>query len=266
MNDHWHNGVQVAKDIVFEFLHEMKQILNKKFYGLYIHGSLAMGCFNPNRSDIDILVVTKECLTVEEKRALAAKCLRLSNHPFPIEVSILHLDDLENWVHPCRFEFHYSEYWRNRYEDDLVSGTNHFLHSNIQRDADLAAHITILNQRGICIEGEPIIEVFPKIPVEDYLSSILGDFQDCLENVETTPVYCILNMVRVYWFLKEDVVSSKEEAGDWGKTYFPKEIALPIYKAVENYRNENVIYMFEQYELDSIKQYFSKHIHKLLPE
>ncbi len=36
---------------------EYQQILSDKYIGLYVHGSLAMDCFNSEQSDIDFLVV-----------------------------------------------------------------------------------------------------------------------------------------------------------------------------------------------------------------
>ena len=33
-------------------------IFGKDLTGVYLHGSLAMGCFNPQKSDIDLMVVT----------------------------------------------------------------------------------------------------------------------------------------------------------------------------------------------------------------
>src|SRR4030067_368749 len=38
-------------------------ILIKQFIGMYLYGSLALGDFNPNRSDIDFLIVTEKVLS-----------------------------------------------------------------------------------------------------------------------------------------------------------------------------------------------------------
>ena len=45
-------------------------ILGDKLVGIYVHGSLAFGCFHYDTSDIDFLVVIKSSLTVEEKTML----------------------------------------------------------------------------------------------------------------------------------------------------------------------------------------------------
>ena len=90
--------------------------------------------------------------------------MHFSNSPYPVEISFLNYEQLKTWQHHCPFEFHYSEFCRERIEYDLLSGTFKFMHGNIRTDADLAAHITIIKKRGICINGKPIREVFPLIP------------------------------------------------------------------------------------------------------
>jgi predicted nucleotidyltransferase len=59
--------------IVTLFKEEIKQNL----LGIYLHGSLAMGCFNPSRSDIDFIVVVKEKLTTINHKRIASMFLSL---------------------------------------------------------------------------------------------------------------------------------------------------------------------------------------------
>ncbi len=39
---------------------QCKEIFTTKLVGVYLHGSMAMGCFNPEKSDIDLIIVIKE--------------------------------------------------------------------------------------------------------------------------------------------------------------------------------------------------------------
>ncbi|AMX85132.1 MULTISPECIES: aminoglycoside adenylyltransferase domain-containing protein [Geobacillus] len=262
-----YNWVTCPSDIrnfVFRILSETKEIVKQDFIGFYIHGSLAMGGFNPNSSDIDILVITSKSMTIENKRKLAKLFLSCSNNPFPVEISFLNEEQLKNWRHPCPFDFHYSEFWRERYEDDLVTGSYQYLNGDIKTDADLAAHLTITTNRGVCVEGKPIEEVFPSIPRSHYISSIMGDFQDCLENIEEDPIYCTLNLIRVFWYLKEGIISSKLEAGNWALLTFPREIKNTIKKVVNSYANEHDTYDFERDELLILKNYISSNVQELL--
>lgn len=38
----------------------LREKLSDSVIGIYLHGSMAMGCFNPAQSDIDLLVITRE--------------------------------------------------------------------------------------------------------------------------------------------------------------------------------------------------------------
>ncbi len=45
------------------FLENVRVVLGNYFVGMYLFGSLAMGGFDKNRSDIDFLIVTEEKLS-----------------------------------------------------------------------------------------------------------------------------------------------------------------------------------------------------------
>ncbi|KGX83400.1 aminoglycoside adenylyltransferase domain-containing protein [Pontibacillus marinus] len=264
MSFNWETCSSDIKDFILNLHKEITKIINDNMVGFYIHGSVAMGGFNPISSDVDILVVTEKPITVVTKRKLAKLFLTCSNSPYPVEISFLNLDQLKYWKHPCPFDFHYSETWRERYENDLLRGTYYFLNGDVKTDSDLAAHITITNNRGICIVGAPIIDVFPIVPRSDYISSIVGDFKDCLENIEEDPIYCTLNLIRVYWYLKEGVISSKQEAGNWGLGTFPKEFSMTVKKVVDCYANHKNAYELEKDELLLLRDYISDRVQKLL--
>lgn len=53
-------------EILNKIVGSYKDILKDNLVGIYIHGSLAMNCFNPKSSDIDFLVVIKEKPTFSE--------------------------------------------------------------------------------------------------------------------------------------------------------------------------------------------------------
>ena len=252
------------KDFIFNLQRKIAEIIKDDLIGFYIHGSLAMGGFNLNSSDIDVLAVTNKSMTVDVKRALAKLFLTYSSSPYPLEITFLNKEQLIEWQHPCQYDFHFSEFWRERYVDDLLNGTDKFLNGHVQTDADLAVHITITNYRGVCVKGKPIDEVFPQIPASDYLLSIMGDFKECLENIEEDPIYCTLNMIRVYMYLQEGVISSKLEAGKWGRSTFPKEMKNTIKKVVECYTNDKNRYNFEKGELVLLKNYLSGQVQRLL--
>ncbi|MGG0670982.1 aminoglycoside adenylyltransferase domain-containing protein [Sporosarcina koreensis] len=256
----WETCSPEVKDFICDVKKGIQKIIIEDFVGFYIHGSLAMGGFNPNSSDIDILVVTNKAMDVKVKRLLAQFFLGYSNSPFPVEISFLNKNQLKDWQHPCPFDFHYSEFWRERYQDDLIWNTFKFLNKDSSIDADLAAHITITNHRGICVDGDSIDKVFPIVPRKDYISSIAADFLDCLRNIEDEPVYCSLNLMRVFWYLKEGVISSKQEAGNWGLKILPQDLQITLKKAINIYTGKKDNSPFVKNELFFLRDYIAEKV------
>src|SRR5947209_4691694 len=102
----WPDCPRAVRDQVEHFVAAVRQILPEELQGAYLHGSLAMGCFNPERSDIDLLFVTQHRMPAETKRRLAELTLCCSNAPRPIESSFLRRQDMHPWQYPTPFDFH----------------------------------------------------------------------------------------------------------------------------------------------------------------
>ena len=49
--------------------------------GVYLHGSVALGAFQPASGDLDVLVVVKDALTIETKLKIAIFYERSSKNP-----------------------------------------------------------------------------------------------------------------------------------------------------------------------------------------
>jgi predicted nucleotidyltransferase len=197
------------------FVEATQSQLGELLVGIYLHGSLAMGCFNPQRSDIDLLVVTTQRLMPTQKHDIAQMLLSISNQPHPFELSILAWDDLHPWRYPTPYDFHYSEDWRERLTNDLANGAWQSWQHADAGDPDLAGHVMITRKRGICLFGRAIVEVFPEVPEEDYTASIRADIAWAWTRAQENPVYFVLNLCRTIAWLREKYVLSKEEGAIW---------------------------------------------------
>jgi predicted nucleotidyltransferase len=208
---------QLLSDLVAE----CTDLLGDNLVGIYLHGSLAMGCFNPDSSDVDFLVVSSDRLTPEKRRETAKAMLRLSEHAPPkgLEMSVITERELLDVKHPTPFEFHFSTAWIEQYRNDTFD----YSRDNLV-DGDLAAHLTIIKVRGIVLYGQAIDALFPDIPEHYYRDSILGDAREILENLSSTtsypsdwstPVYNVLNLCRVRTYLEAGLITSKREGGEW---------------------------------------------------
>ncbi|TLS38038.1 DUF4111 domain-containing protein [Pseudalkalibacillus caeni] len=133
-------------------------------------------------------------------------------------------------------------------------------------DPDLAAHITILLKRGITLSGQKAADVFPEVPLEDYLDAIMDDFESAREQIVDTPIYSILNLCRVYSFVKSGSILSKKEGGKWGAGMLPEpfnrtaEKAYLIYsgKVYEDCFSDDLLLAFSDYVFQKVNELLSE--------
>ena len=201
-------------DLLSRIRNEYQRILGPKLTGIYVHGSIAFGCFRWETSDIDFLVVVESNLTMDEKEALiltllALDCLAPSKG---FEMSVILRSVCRPFADPTPFELHYSNAHRASYQRDL-SGTCQMLQGT---DPDLAAHMTVVNHVGIVLCGAPVKTVFAPVPRQSYLRSIWYDVENAAEEVGCDPVYYVLNLCRVLAYLEDGLVLSKAQGGEWG--------------------------------------------------
>lgn len=136
---------------------------------------------------------------------------------------------------------------------------------NEGHDADLAAHISVLLNRGVTLEGAPADRVFPRIPRADFISSIQSDYNECLMTYMDKPVYALLNMLRFYWYLKEGCILSKVEAGERAYEDFPESLHPTINSLLYHYQvKETDKQPVEKQELAALKNLIDDKIKEFL--
>ncbi len=259
----WATCSDVLRTQINNLTDTLQEELLSNLIGVYLHGSLAMGCFNPQRSDIDLLVVTQQGLTVETKREIAQYLLASSLSPAPIEISFLVQEQIHPFRHPLPYDLHYSEDWRERHTLSLATGTWRAWNDETRHDADLATHLTVVRARGICLYGKPILAMFPAVPPEYYIASIVGDFDDANVQRQTGPVYFVLNACRVSAYLREGHISSKDEGGAWGLQALPSELHGVIEQALGMYRGNLVNTPFDDTSLTQFARYMEQYIYSV---
>jgi streptomycin 3"-adenylyltransferase len=218
-----------------QITHQLCENIADDMVGVYLHGSLAMGCFNPTSSDIDLLVVTSTSLSDDARRGVLMTLLEHSATPHPVEISILHYTQITPWRHPAPYDLHFSEMHRNYYTQALLNPG--VLPPVGGVDIDLAAHFTVLATRGICLCGAPI-DVLPiAVPWADYVDSLKSDFEWSQRPDAANTVYAVLNACRILAAVVERRVLSKAEGGRWALMQFPPcfhtllEQAMAVYGA-----------------------------------
>jgi predicted nucleotidyltransferase len=231
----WKNCPEPVNQLINDILRHYQTVLGDNITGFYLHGSLAMDCFNPLLSDLDFLAIVRRRLKVKEKRAIIGYLLTLSeNSPVKgVEMSIVREKYLRNFVYPTPFELHYSNEWYERYQTGQVD------YSGQNSDEDLAAHFVMTRERGVCLFGKPTKEMFPEIPRPLYVKSLLSDAQWLYQQAEKYPLTATLNLCRILAFLKANKITSKKEGAKWALSNLPQEFSPLIVSALRCYSNTN---------------------------
>lgn len=197
---------------------EVRDLLGANLRAMYVYGSLAFECYNPARSDVDVLVIMHRRMAPETRRALSAFLRRLAETS-PLEISFLARADLEPWQYPTPFDYHFSR------EEELHD----------RADEYFATEIANARARGVALVGPPPTDVLPAVPDEDFLDAIEKDLVWARERVDERPGYTVLNGCRVLAFRRERRVMSKAEAGEWGLRFAPEQFRSLVSQAAENY-------------------------------
>jgi streptomycin 3"-adenylyltransferase len=129
--------------------------------------------------------------------------------PRPSRSSVVAQSDLSPWCHPCAYDFHYSEDWRERAH--VARGV----------DPDLALHVALTRARGRALFGPPPRELLPDVPREHVLDSIRRDVAESLLRSHDRPAYAVLNACRTLAWLRDGAFRSKEEGGLWALSAVP---------------------------------------------
>ena len=231
--------MEAYRPLLEQFVKACRETLDgENLTGVYLHGSAAMGCFTP-QSDLDLLVVTRKGVSQEAGLAFMERVVSLdARGPGKgLELSVVQRSVLNPFVYPTPFELHFSRTHLERYRQNPAE----YVRSMRGTDPDLAAHCVITRARGAALWGEPIASVFAPVPREAYLDSILRDVADAEEAIASNPVYVALNLCRVLAFVREGLVLSKREGGEWGCAHLPGELvpfaraALAAYSAGEKW-------------------------------
>jgi hypothetical protein len=194
-------------------LESVRAVLGSEMIGLYLHGSLASGDFNPQRSDVDFVVATRAELPVERLPELAAMHARITASGLKLATK------LEGSYIPLRA--------LRRYDPA------HAVHPALRVDGsfDLDFHSIdwiiqsyTLREQGISLTGPvPLILIDPILPADLHRAS-LGILHDWWEPMLSDSsrlrsreyqAYAVLTMCRVLYTLQHGTVVSKPAAAHW---------------------------------------------------
>ena len=232
------------QNIIDAFIAAAKEIIGEQLTGIYLHGSLAMGCFNPEKSDIDLIIIIKDNISDEQKMKFMERMVDLNGQATAkgLEMSIVLRKYCKPFLYPTPFELHFSPAHLKWFSD----APQDYIQNMKGDDKDLAAHFTIIRQYGVTLYGEEIDNVFGEVPRKDYIDSIWEDVREAREEISEEPMYITLNLCRVLAFCRDGLCLSKQEGARWAMEHLPAEYMPIISDAFTCYQTDHEMVIEEE--------------------
>lgn len=215
------------------FLAELQAVLGARLTGLYLHGSLAGGDFNPHRSDVDFLVATRGPLDGAQVAELASLHKRLcaagSRWAAELEGSYFPLAALRRYDPADACYPHVERHGALRVE---------------QHESDWILQMHVLREHGVALFGPAPDTLIAPINPDD-LRRASRDILHVwwLPQLEDThrlqasgyQTYAILTMCRILYTVAHGAVVSKTVAARWLQVQAPQ--WAPLVAAALQWRN-----------------------------
>jgi predicted nucleotidyltransferase len=209
------NKFPTPYDDVNETIHALrdgaKEVLGDYFTGMYLYGSLALGDFDPERSDIDPLIVTSVELPddiISELEEMHRRLYR-SHLEWAKKMSGIYipLEDLRVYdlTGPKKMMYNRDEFLVDR------------------PDIDWVFHRHVLYTCGVVIEGPPLKDIIEPIPSERLREAafiflrdwVLLTYDDEIFQGEGHQAYFVLTVCRCLYTFRNGEITTKHKSAEW---------------------------------------------------
>ena len=249
----WPNVPKTIKTELQTLETELQEQLGENLRGIYLHGSLAQGGFQPTRSDIDIIVVSEQSIDAPTQRAIIEMLLRLSKTPVPLDIYLLAKSVIFPFQQPLLYDLHYSEAQRERYQTLLHS--DDWPDDLARHDPNLSIYLTVLQAHGVVLTGDPIAETLPTVPEPVFRAALISATRTARAQRLQDLVSFVLNACRTLAYLREGSLLSKDEGGTWGETHLPEQYRALIHQSLALYRGDRLGRPLGRAVLDAFAEY-----------
>ena len=216
--------------VLHVLLSGVQTILGDHFIGMYVYGSLASGDFNPQRSDIDFLVVTADELPDEMLAALGAMHARITASGLKwatrIEGDYIPQSALQ------RYDPTHAQY-------PHLGMDGHF--DVEQHGSDGVIQRYLIREQGIALAGPAPRNLIDPVQPSDLRQAALGILLEWWAPMLRDPTrlhsseyqaYAILTMCRALYTLQHGAVVSKSVAARWAQEALGEQWATLIQRAL----------------------------------
>ena len=206
-------NVREVDALLAMILPETEAILHDRLLGIYLHGSLVLGGFDPRRSDIDYLVVTSEPISETEFRALRELHDQISASGSPLATELeasylpaaaLRRHNPENAIYPVIER------------GGRLEMARHF--------SDWVIQLRVLRHHGLTLLGPDPFTLIDPIAAEELRRAVLDVLNSwwaaMLENPDRLEkegyrAYAVHTMCRILYTLDKGIVVAKPVAAQW---------------------------------------------------
>jgi streptomycin 3"-adenylyltransferase len=205
-----------------------------RLVGAYLHGSAVFDGLR-DRSDIDLLAVSKRRMLHKEKELLIEQLLARSGRPYPappprpIELTVVTWSDVKPWTHPPTMDLQYGEWLREgfeRSEPGLYEASP---------NPDLTILLAMVLAGDVALVGPKPAEVFDPIPRADLTAALLSGVRHWAGELDSDTRNAILALARIWCGVATGGVQSKSTAADWALPRLAREHGPVLARARDIY-------------------------------
>ncbi len=212
--------------VLHTLLSGVQTILGPRFVGMYLYGSLAGGDFDPQRSDVDFVVVTADVLPDETVAALRALHARIAARG-------------SEWA--AKLEGAYVPQQTLRRHDPAgppcpTINEGHFYLAPLGSDWVIQRHI--IREQGAVVVGPPPHTLIDPLQPDDLRRAVLGALREWWAPMLDNPdprldggeyqAYAVLTMCRALYTLQHGEIISKTDAAQWARSALGERRAMLI--------------------------------------
>jgi predicted nucleotidyltransferase len=201
-----------------EIAGQISGILKRNFVGFYVMGSFVMGDWDPEKSDIDFIVITRKPLSKRESLDIGRLHQALSKSALgkKLDGAYTYLEQLQ----------------QKRFEEKTGSVEDHIF------KADCPCHLSADNvlcllEYGKCIQGLPIKELELHVSDEELSKAAHGMLLENLEEIDKKEdfealYYILIDMLRCIYTLETGKLPTKPRAIEYCSDLVGKNLYLNI--------------------------------------
>jgi hypothetical protein len=191
----------------------LRNALGNDLHAVYLHGSAVLGGFRWDRSDLDILALSRGAVSNEQVRRVVDALARLSYPANGLEFTLMTAQ--ESAAPPAaapRFQLHITTPGSG-HPGRVVDGRTG------AGDPDLVLHLAVGRQRGVTVFGPPPSVTLAAIRSEAVLAAMRDEIGWARANASLE--YFVLTCARAWLFAETRQIASKVEAGEWAAQRYP---------------------------------------------